>query len=384
MSAAQEFNFTAPQFVESLGEGDLDDGADKFFDAEEVPSALSEKGQALAKSGSDQITDDKTQLSHDSSQIPLGNGSQDNDENIQPKLNNKLGKDSRRHRMSVKKMTPPSRKNKFMSLAEQVHKFHHATPPRFKRKSGVYRTRSSKILPTIAMSPLLQTKIRSRASTIQPAIVEQRPVLKPLKKVLQAKPPPKPAPKPPTVPKPFNLTDVNKFKKSVKAESTEVKESLNKAVTTIAPANGTNKKKPLEIGKGECPEAGESSQAKKAKSPTNPAKTPQKPVNAKKKTYEIQGDTLSITENWAISGIKTLDKPSTLTKPVPFSFEKRNQERLKAKQLKLEDAKDSNNEGFKAPGAQKHDMKMRPSTVAVHGKTEPKKVIPRASLQHKQ
>lgn len=50
----------------------------------------------------------------------------------------------------------------------------------------------------------------------------------------------------------------------------------------------------------------------------------------------MDGNKLILKEQWAISGLKTLEKPNMRTKVVPFSFEQRNQERLKAKQLKSE------------------------------------------------
>lgn len=322
MSGVEKFDFVAPQFVGSLGDGDLEDGADNFFDAQELVAAANTNQIA-----SEVMTNCSEFVETEGSCSEPDNGVA-NDENKEPWTTKNHGRDTRLHRMSVKKTTPPSRKNtKFMSLAEQVHKFHHATPPRFKRKSGVYRTRSSKLLPTIAMSPLLQTKGRVRASTVQPvtATQTQRPVLKPVKH-MTAKPPPKPAPKPVTVPQPFNLTDVNKFKKVKPVESNELQDVISKAKSTVVAKKNTNA----------VPKTAQKSEMLAEPSGSKP--TPQKPVNTKRKTLKVEGEKVTVTEDWGITGLKTVVRPTTWTKPVPFSFERREQERLKAKQLKAEEA----------------------------------------------
>ncbi|XP_014274049.1 targeting protein for Xklp2 [Halyomorpha halys] len=341
MAQTDVFNFQAPQFIESLSEVKLDDGADTFFDATESPPKIDvqETNEEIVR---EEIKEENDLEKAEEENFVEGNGeevcveslgeevsgskrnvaaqvkvktkngmsSNENDENLDPELKSN-GPVTRLQRMSMKTNGSLGMKNqsKFLSVAEQIHKFHHSTPPRFKRKSTMFKSKSCKFLPTVAHSPQLRTKIRAARPSTAPTIIvpddKEKSVIK--KKEVIKRVAIKPVPKPPTIPVPFNLTvPGNKKQEEKKEERSE----------NIKEASSIKENKQVE---------------------GTPRTLLRKPLPPKKKHLEIQDNKITVKESWRVTGIKTIQKPNSTTKAVPFSFEKRNQERLMEKQKKLEE-----------------------------------------------
>ncbi|CAH1390417.1 unnamed protein product [Nezara viridula] len=348
MAQTDVFNFQAPQFIESLSEVKLDDGADTFFDATEsspendVQDSNETNGSAESKDNNDgeeetcvksvigEVSDSKENVKAKSKNgIPL----KENDENVDPELSSN-GPVTRLQRMSMKTNGSLGLKNqsKFLSVAEQIHKFHHSTPPRFKRKSTMFKSKSCKFLPTVAQSPQLRTKIRAARPSTAPTIIvpdeKERSVIK-KKEVMKRVATIKPIPKPPTIPVPFNLTmPGNKKQEEKKEDKTENMKETN-----------VKDKKQIE---------------------GTPRTMLRKPIPPKKKHLEIQDNKITVKESWRVTGIKAIQKPNSTTKTVPFSFEKRNQERLMEKQKKIEEEQNKAASGSAIP------RKLPRASVASH------------------
>ncbi|XP_014246013.1 targeting protein for Xklp2-A-like [Cimex lectularius] len=111
-----------------------------------------------------------------------------------------------------RKGSPIKYGGKYQTLAEKVFHFQNDTPPRFKSKSirpSTAPVERTKLTLTMAHSPKLATKLRTRAppvpSQVENTLVKANPVNKNIfRPPVLNKPPPRPS----TIPVPFKLTEV--------------------------------------------------------------------------------------------------------------------------------------------------------------------------------